>query len=153
MPGPTPKDPKVRQRANRESSAATLIDTSPIADGEKPELRERLDAEGKIVPWRQETVEFWADLWDSPMAPEYTAADVHGLYILAELVDAFWSAPSTVSAAEIRLQRQCFGLTPIDRRRLQWEIKRVEPAGAAKPKIPERPERAADPRSVLRAVP
>lgn len=151
MSGPIPKDPKVRQRVNREPTASTLIDTSPIAEGKTPKLRTRKDADNKVVPWREETKEFWADLWSSPMAKEYTAADVHGLHILAELVDAFWAAPSTVSAAEIRLQRQCFGLTPIDRRRLQWEIKRVEPEGKKKPEVP-RPERLADPRAVLKAV-
>jgi hypothetical protein len=58
------------------------------------------------------------------MAPEYDSSDIHGLLMLAVLVDDFWAAPSAVKAAEIRLQRQCFGLTPIDRRRLQWEIAR-----------------------------
>ena len=33
-------------------------------------------------------------------------------------------------ANEIRLQRQCFGLTPIDRRRLEWEIEKAEGANA-----------------------
>ena len=149
MPGPTPKDPKLRQRTNKEPSAATLIDTSPISAGSLPKLRKRSDAEGNDVPWREETREFWDDVWQSPMAGEYTAADVHGLHILAALVDSFWVAPNTVAAAEIRLQRQCFGLTPIDRRRLQWEIKRAEPE-AKKP--PKRPERLADPRSVLKSV-
>jgi hypothetical protein len=152
VPGPTPKDPKVRQRVNRDATAASLIESSPIAEGSLPELRQRQDAEGKEIPWRVETKEFWADLWTSPMATEYTAADVHGLHILAELVDSFWASPSTVAAAEIRLQRQCFGLTPIDRRRLQWEIKRVEKPGG-KPEAPKRPERLADPRAVLKAVP
>lgn len=151
MPGPTPKDPKVRQRTNREATAASFIDTSPIASGTPPELIERRSEAGEVIPWRAETQSFWDDLWSSPMASEYTTADVHGLYILATLVDAFWANPTETRAAEIRLQRQCFGLTPIDRRRLQWEIKRVEPNGA-KPKVPERPERAADPRSVLKAV-
>jgi hypothetical protein len=152
MPAP-PKDPKLRQRRNVESTAATFIDTSPIAEGQSPELIERRNENDEVVPWRQETQDFWRDIWASPMASEYTTADVHGLYILATLVDSFWASPTEARAAEIRLQRQCFGLTPIDRRRLQWEIKRVEPAGPAKAKIPDRPERAADPRSVLRAVP
>lgn len=62
------------------------------------------------------------------MAHEYLDADVHGLYRLAVLVDQFWADPSPVLAAEIRLEQQCFGLTPIDRRRLQWEIERGESA-------------------------
>jgi hypothetical protein len=33
-------------------------------------------------------------------------------------------------AGEIRLQRLCFGLSPIDRRRLQWDIDRGDEAEA-----------------------
>ena len=86
------------------------------------------------------------------MAAEYLQADLHGLYILAELVDRFWVDPSPALATEIRLQRQCFGLTPIDRRRLQWEVERVEAAtrrqghGRAEP----RGDTGEDPRRVLR---
>jgi hypothetical protein len=87
------------------------------------------------------------------MAPEYDASDLHGLVLLAVLVDEFWVEPSKDLAGEIRLQRQCFGLTPIDRRRLQWEIDRGEEAAAetekrreaAKPVAVEGP----DPRSLL----
>jgi hypothetical protein len=65
------------------------------------------------------------------MAPEFTESDVHGLLVLAVLVDEFWVDPSKELAAEIRLQRQCFGLSPLDRRRLQWEIERSEQASEA----------------------
>jgi hypothetical protein len=86
------------------------------------------------------------------MAPEYDSSDFHGLLLLAVLMNDFWLHPSTALAAEIRLQRQCFGLTPIDRRRLQWEIERTDEAqtrgekrrAAARPK-----PTAVDPRSVL----
>lgn len=112
--------------------------------------------------WRAETKAWWADVWASPMAGEFVdgRADIHGLFVLAVLVDDFWSEPTTALAAEIRLQRQCFGLTPIDRRRLQWEIergeeatertrrRRAEPAPAAAASGGQ----AADPRSLLHAV-
>lgn len=108
--------------------------------------------------WHHLTTEWWADIWASPMAPEFDSSDTHGLYVLADLVDAFWMEESPRQraslAGEIRLQRQCFGLTPIDRRRLQWEIERTEDAQdkgkrrrASKPKA-DTP--ADDPRSVLR---
>jgi len=51
-----------------------------------------------------------------------------GLFLLAVLVDGFWLKPHWTAAAEIRLQRQCFGLSPMDRRRLQWEIEKVDEA-------------------------
>jgi hypothetical protein len=96
------------------------------------------------------------------MAPEYDDSDRHGLFSLAVLVDDFWHCGEaklrTAIAAEIRQQRQCFGLTPIDRRRLQWEIERSEDAqdrgqrrrGTTPPVAPV--AGATDPRSALRAV-
>ncbi len=62
------------------------------------------------------------------MANEYLDADIPGLHRLAVLIDQFWTDPSTALAAEIRLEQQAFGLTPIDRRRLQWEVERGENA-------------------------
>lgn len=121
MPGPIPKDPMIRQRRNRVVTRATL----PPEDEVKkrvPPLPKRSE------PWHKLTRVWWRDVWNSPMATEFLRADIHGLYILAELVDRFWREPSKELAAEIRLQRQCFGLTPIDRRRLQWEVERVEAA-------------------------
>ena len=59
--------------------------------------------------------------------PPKGASDIPGLEILADLVDRFWYGDAGL-AAEIRLQRQCFGLTSLDRRRLQWEIARGEEA-------------------------
>jgi hypothetical protein len=70
------------------------------------------------------------------MAAELLEADIHGLYVLADLVNRYWSKPSVQLAAEIRQQRQCFGLTPIDRRRLQWEVQRVDPDSARALKSP-----------------
>lgn len=83
------------------------------------------------------------------MACEYTTPDVHGLVVLMHMQHRYWNGDYDL-AAEIRLQRQCYGLTNLDRRRLQWEIRRVERPKA--PPSPQRPERAADPRAVIKAV-
>jgi hypothetical protein len=124
MEGAMPPLPKHKPaRRNRSAGAATL--RKPTGRAKVPALPERL-----AVPWHPQTLEWWADVWASPMAPEYDPSDVHGLYVLAMLVDAFWYEPSQGMAAEIRLQRQCFGLSPIDRRRLQWEIERADEAQA-----------------------
>lgn len=78
------------------------------------------------------TETWWTDLWSSPMAPEYDDSDRHGLFALAVLVNDFWRADTPATrmslAAEIRHQGQRFGLSPIDRRRLQWEIERTDEA-------------------------
>lgn len=124
MPGPQPKPAAARRRRNvtpgmRTLRVATSNSTPTIAGDHHPA-----------------TIAWWASIWSSPMAPEYDASDIHGLYVLAALMDAFWLCPPERSitmkelAGEIRLQRQCFGLSPIDRRRLQWEIDRGDEAEA-----------------------
>jgi hypothetical protein len=100
------------------------------------------------------------------MAAEYDATDVHGLLQLAVLVDDFWHAESPrdrqTASAEMRLQGVRFGLSPIDRRRLQWEIEGSEEAQArgrrrqaTRPPqdAPTGPTPAKDPRSILRHIP
>jgi len=62
------------------------------------------------------------------MATEYVRADEHGLFRLAVLIDMFWHKPSQKLAAEIRLQQQAYGLTPLDRRRLEWSVEQAEEA-------------------------
>lgn len=148
MPGPTPKHSSVRARRNRTSTAATLRVQHNVVAPELPPGRE----------WQPLTLAWWHDVWASPMAPEFDDSDRHGLFMLAVLVDEFWLDPSADAAAEIRLQRKDFGLTPLDRRRLQWEIERVDEAQdkgerrRATPSTPKPVPRKADPRSVLRAV-
>ena len=81
------------------------------------------------------------------MADEYLDADVHGLYLLTELVDRFWRQPTTALAAEIRQQRLAYGLTPIDRRRLEWTVAKLE-----KPDVKPPAKPVSDPRVVLKAI-
>lgn len=148
MPAGIPKRNPARRNRSATSAMLTVehaVETPPLPD----------DAG---VPWHPMTEAWWADVWASPMAPEYDQSDVHGLYLLAVLVNAYWHSPSQALAAEIRLQRQCFGLTPIDRRRLQWEIERTDEAvdKGRRRRTPttEAPALTAanDPRSVLRSV-
>lgn len=145
MPATPKRNPA---RRNRSATSATL---SADHDVQAPEL----PGEG----WHPMTLAWWRDLWVSPMAPEYDGSDVHGLFMLAMLVDQFWTSPSTALAGEIRLQRQCFGLSPIDRRRLQWEIERTEEAQdkGRKRRTQETAQPSSeasrpDPRSVLHSV-
>lgn len=146
MPGPPPKDPKLRQRRNKDATAGTFIDTSPIAEGDIPELPERDDG----VEWHPRAVRLWDEIWTAPMASEYTLADVHRVELYVDLFHRCKVQYSAAAMAELRLQGVCLGVTPIDRRRLQWEIKRVEkPGEVERPKIPER---VADPRAALRAI-
>jgi hypothetical protein len=89
------------------------------------------------------------------MAAEYVRADEHGLYRLAVLINQYWQTPLMQGlAAEIRLEQQAYGLTPIDRRRLQWEIERAETANTERTKrrIREALSGKRDPRTVLKVV-
>src|SRR4051812_18114114 len=114
---PTPKPAGMRQRRNKTSTSARLQADPEL---QAPALPDR--------DWHPMTLAWWADIWSSPMAPEYDASDRHGLFVLAVLIDQFWTSPTKELAGEIRLQRQSFGLSPIDRRRLQWEIERGDEA-------------------------
>jgi hypothetical protein len=118
----------MRERRNKDVTAATLLDARPLKG--IPELPKRRRK------WGVETIAWWKDIWRSPMAPEFIQSDIHQLYILADLTDQYWResatkrGPSPALATEIRLQRQCFGMTPIDRRRLQWSVEKAEGASA-----------------------
>ena len=120
MPGPTPKNPATRQRRNKSATRALLpAEAAP---------RLRAPALPKQREWNAMTLRWWRDVWSSPMAGEYLRADEHALLRLAMLIDMFWTEPSRDLAAEIRLQQQAFGLTPLDRVRLEWSIEQAEQA-------------------------
>jgi hypothetical protein len=84
------------------------------------------------------------------MAKEYDITDIDGLGRVAILIDSYYKKPDKNLLAEIRLQEARFGLSPVDRSRLQWEIKKGETLpdknrGKSKPvKV--------DPRAILEAM-
>lgn len=146
----------VRRGHDRASTRATLFEPTPD-EIEIPALppmriierrRKYRDSDGITQtethmveqPWRLETQEWWESLWSSPMASEFHPSDRHGLFRLAVLIDDFWQCPSTQANAEIRLAQKDYGLTPLDRRRLEWTI-----ASAEKATDGRRPRAAIDP--------
>lgn len=145
MPGPIPKDPRLRQRRNRVAGAAVL--PAEGRQGPTPPLPRRAKDEN---PWHPATLDYWRKAWASPMATEWIEADIPGLVQLFQLIDRFNHGEHAL-AAEIRLQRVCYGLTPIDRRRLQWEVEKVEQAKRRQP-APPRSRRPSDPLRFLKAV-
>ena len=123
MPGPMPKRPELRQRRNKAVTRAVL----PAVQGgalEKP----RLPACPNDGPWHAMAKRWWADVWDSPMAFEFLGGDVPALFRLAALVDRFWKTGALAVASEIRLLEREFGLTPLSRRRLEWQVATAEDA-------------------------
>lgn len=145
---PLPKDPAIRQRANRSSTRASL-GPDELPRKRAPRLPE---LDGKS--WHVMTRAWWRDVWHSPMAAEYVRADEHALFRLAVLINEFWGNPTKELASEIRLQQQAFGLTPLDRRRLEWSIEQAEQATTRRSQRRVRRAQAEeiDPRSVLKVV-
>jgi len=115
MPGPAPKHHSQRRRANASAGVTTL----PAAgrSGKRPAL--------PLKGASKEAREWWATAWASPMAAVWLAADVPGLVRLATLVDRAAkegeSTPMTV-LTEIRALEDRYGLSPLARRRLEWEL-------------------------------
>ena len=152
--GPPPKPAHMRQRRNKKAGATTLQHPDNIQGDEikaptlpNPDKRK----------FHRFTRAWWRRVWQSPMASEYLPTDVDGLGRLALLVDEFYSDPVGKAAkellAEIRLQEARFGLSPVDRSRLQWEVAKGEEAERKRRPPQQQPEiSAADPRSVLGVV-
>lgn len=144
MPGPIPKNATIRQRSNKSTSRAILpAETNPIED--KPRLPG--NGEGFHPMARQ----WWADIWKSPQRHEYLRADLPALFRLVKLVDVFWKTGDLSVATEIRLLEREFGLTPLARRRLEWQVIQTEEAlDKREIKRSRRAKIVDDPRDVLR---
>lgn len=182
MPGPPPKSPSLRSRRNKAATRARLRGAarSPVrapalpirgcsCGGPKPAPKPKRRGRGRppkppapcehcggtgIIEWHHLTKAWWARLWSSPMGPEYIESDVDALYMTAALVDAFWVGGGTDHklGAEIRQQLARFGSTPLDRRRLEWELDREGPEEPEAPRPDEPPRPVVDPRSSMRLV-
>jgi hypothetical protein len=140
MPGPSPKHASVKARRNKASTRATLPDVDDD-DIEIPPLPKHYEYyvdphtnQRKRVetPWNEMAVEWWNDIWPSPMAQEWHSSDIHGLYRVLRLVDDYWCATSLgerlKAAGEIRLSAIPYGLSPLDRRRLEWTLENTKKA-------------------------
>ena len=163
MPGPPPKPNHMRQRRNKMTTRATLA--APARKVRSPKVP-KLPARGRgRGAWHPRVRAWWSDVWNSPMASEYLDVHRHGLEALAELRQQFYIAkePGKLLAlhAEIRQSQRDYGLTPLDLRRLQWEVRRaidaVDAADVADAKSPQKAKRQpkqkkVDPRKLLRLV-
>jgi hypothetical protein len=120
--------PSGRQTQRHKQPVITKLFAIDPTDVVIPKLPYRED--GTI--WHKETLRWWRDVWGAPMAGEYTVPDMHGLIHLAFIVNSFWTEDNLTKRlaclAEIRLQSVRFGLSPIDRARLRWEVDKGEEA-------------------------
>ncbi len=136
---PTPKPPGQRRRERPERPQWRTL---PVGGrkGKPPTLPGAKQLGKPARDW-------WSAVWRSPMAGVFLEADVPALIRAARLVAK--EAAGEASASELSELRQLedrFGLSPLARRRLQWE---VEAAAAPEAK---RPAHAQDRRARLRSV-
>ena len=162
MPGPLPNPQARRRKANPKAGARVL---SVVAPGDLEHVPE---PHRELPPgtWRAATVRWWADVVASPMASEWTEVDWHGLRRLAVLVDTVEKGFAVLTQAdedldvkervacaevaikalsELRMQGALYGLTPIDRARLHWELDKGDKAKADRAQR-SRPQAAPAPR-------
>ncbi|ACZ40250.1 hypothetical protein [Sphaerobacter thermophilus] len=99
------------------------------------------------LAWHTKTRAWWRNVWRSPMAEQYTPSDEDGLLRLAILVNSFYQTHDPKLMAEIRLQEQRFGLDPVSRARLRWEL--APPASEREPGIVTQLWAGTDPRRTL----
>lgn len=125
MPGPLPKELSVRQRTNKATSRAVL--PPEIEPRQKPPTLPTHPGH-PAQKWHRMTQVWWREVWQSPMAGEILRADEFALFMLAVLIDTFVKEPTVSLAAEIRQQQREFGLTPLNRRRLEWQVTQTEEA-------------------------
>lgn len=123
MPGPPPKPPSLRLRRNR-AGGVVVLPYAPPAKAPKP-----------LAGWCERTVVWWEAIWRSPMASMWIEVDVAGLERLGVMVDEANRGQGTAALlGEIRQLEDRYGLSPMGRRRLQWEM--PAPAVDGEPESP-----------------
>lgn len=148
MPGGRPpKPPGTRAGHGSVKSTKALLPVDGNSDKPVPPLPPHPLGE----KWKPLAVKTWEDVWHSPMASQFVDADIPGIFRLVVLTQSFLTTPTPAISAELRQLSFNYGLSPMDRRRLQWTIVRAEEAVEQAEK---RRSRAAtiisgDPREVL----
>jgi hypothetical protein len=122
MPGPPPKPASQRRRRNKAPAVVKLANRQP---SKPPTLPKGFSPAAR---------KWWATVWASPMAAVWLDADVPALVRLATLVELLDQGEATAMVlTEIRQLEDRFGLSPMARRRLQWEVEQA--ADEAKPVV------------------
>lgn len=122
MPERTRDDARTRRGSRTVTSGDRGVTTS-----------ETTGFESDTAEWHPNVVSWWTSVWTSPMAQEYAEADrVGGLALLAELWHRWWTESDTrvlaTLSTTINQVSRDFGLSPMARRSLQWQIDQGEKA-------------------------
>lgn len=83
--------------------------------------------------WNPAVTAWWHDIWSSPMSAEFHESDVHGLYLACFYLHTTLSpwikmSDRLAAASKYEAAIRNFGLNPMSRRSLQWEIAKVDEA-------------------------
>lgn len=145
MPGPPPKEASKRARGNKTSTKATLStvinhEVPPLPDPEhwlaRPVINGQevtFGGDDKPVDWSPAVKRWWITIWTSPMSNEFHESDTAQLdlacFYLHQVTNPYIKmAERLAAAAKYEACVRNFGLTPMSRRSLQWEIEKVTEA-------------------------
>lgn len=130
MPGPPPKNPAQRRRRNAAPPATKIDPTAQVKAPPTPAMMS------------ERAAELWAELWSDPVAVIWETCDRPAVARLCrfraaeEAGDAGGVMLAQITALEDRL-----GLSPMARRRLQYEIDKAAGATASAPAAPAKDDR------------
>lgn len=128
-----------RQRRNKASTRAVLHAVEDPEIPPLPEARHWLgdgpSTPGEVLDWSQPVKEWWRTIWSSPMSSEFHESDIPQLYLAAfylHQVSNQWlkMTERLAAAKQHEAMVKNFGLNPMSRRSLQWEIEKAEDAQA-----------------------
>jgi hypothetical protein len=130
MPGPAPKNPAQRRRQNA-APPTTKID--PAAKVKAPPLPPGMG---------ERAAELWAELWSDAVAVVWETCDRSAVARLCRFRAAEESGEAGgVMLAQITALEDRLGLSPMARRRLQYEIDKAAGATASAPAAPMHDDR------------
>lgn len=139
MPGPPPKDPRTRARANKDPIPLRIVDLPSEAllpETPPTDLLRTEDGER----WHPGVLRWWTEWRESPLGQNLPDTDVAEFEICALLLQEFYTGGRRAATiAEFRQRMAAFGSTPADRARLrivaadadQKEAKKAAPRKAA----------------------
>jgi hypothetical protein len=124
-----PRLPKHPSKLRRSNSPSWVLLPAKGRTEPAPEL----SAE---YPWYDWTRAYWARIWSSPMATQWSEWDVPALQRLAKLQeDALLGGAAAKVGAEIRQLEDRFGLNPKARRTMGWQIEGEDLADDPSPDV------------------
>lgn len=144
---PQPKHPSARARRNKTSTIAVLraVENARIPDPPKHQ------------DWHPLALDWWCSAWTSPMRQEWTESDEHGIIRMLALQHAYWTHFDSgeyrgLSSLEnsFNASARMYGLSPMARRSLQWQIEQGE---AAEEKTVQRRAKKSASKNGIKALP